>query len=286
MARPLRIQYPDAWYHVLNRGRRREEIFLGRADFEMFMYNLEYAAALFNVRVSAWCLMSNHDHLLVNTPEANLSRFMRHIDGVYTQRFTRSHRVDGQLFRGRYQAEIIDPGSDRYMMAVVAYILLNPQKAGLEKELGLYPGSSWEVSTRNPKKWDWVYTKPILDRFSGSLTQQRIAFQKYVQSNHRIFFMRSSSTMKERLPWVISHLFSGSSRHSPRTSSITRSPNHDHLLRESKTFSQQLSRCTASTSHLCLPAAGESSTNPAMWPCICSGCCALILCEQSERSSV
>jgi putative transposase len=68
------------------------------------------------------------------------------------------------------------------MMAVVAYILLNPQKAGLEKELGLYPWSSWEVSTRYPKKWDWVYTKPILDRFSGSLTQQRIAFQKYVQS--------------------------------------------------------------------------------------------------------
>ncbi len=182
MARPLRIQYPDAWYHVMNRGRRREDIFLGRADFELFLNNLEYAAALFNVRVSAWCLMSNHYHLLVNTPEANLSRFMRHIDGVYTQRFNRSHRVDGQLFRGRYKSKIIDPASDRYMMAVVAYILLNPQKAGLEKELGLYPWSSWKVYTRYQKKWAWVYTKPILGRFPGSLSHKRIAFQKFVQS--------------------------------------------------------------------------------------------------------
>ena len=140
MSRPLRIEFPEAWYHVMNRGRRREDIFLRKGDFKLFRDNLEYAAALFNVRVAAWCLMTNHYHLMVNTPEGNLSRFMRHVDGVYTQRFNKAHRLEGQLFRGRYKSLLIDPNSDRHMLAVVAYIHLNPQEARLEKELGFTSG--------------------------------------------------------------------------------------------------------------------------------------------------
>jgi len=182
MSRPLRIEFAGAWYHVMNRGRRREDIFHGKSDFKLFMGNLEYAAALFNVRVAAWCLMINHYHLMVHTPEGNLSRFMRHIDGVYTQRFNKTHRVDGQLFRGRYKSILIDPNSDRHMLAVAAYIHLNPQKAGLEKEIGLYAWSSWQAYTTRQKKWQWVDTAAILDRFSGTLAQKRIAFQRYVQA--------------------------------------------------------------------------------------------------------
>ena len=84
MARPLRIEYPDAWYHVMNRGRRAEHIFLEERDCKAFLDLLKEAVELWNVRIAAYCLMVNHYHLLVQTPNGNLSRAMRHINGVYT----------------------------------------------------------------------------------------------------------------------------------------------------------------------------------------------------------
>ena len=98
MSRPLRIQYPDAWYHVMNRGRRAEAIFRGKKDYIAFIKLLKETAELWNLRISAYCLLKNHYHLLVQTPDANLSRCMRHINGVYTQRFNKAHHIDGQLF--------------------------------------------------------------------------------------------------------------------------------------------------------------------------------------------
>ncbi len=112
MARPLRIQYKDAWYHVMNRGRRSENIYLDRDDFCLFTNLLKESSEQWGVHIAAYCLMSNHYHLLIQTPHANLSRFMRHIDGVYTQRFNRCHKLDGQLFRGRYKSILV--GEDNY----------------------------------------------------------------------------------------------------------------------------------------------------------------------------
>ena len=117
MSRPLRIQYPNAWYHVMNRGRRAEAIFGGKNDYFTFIDLLKETVELWNSRVSAYCLLSNHCHLLEQTPDANLSRCMRHIDGAYTQRFNRSHHVDGQLFRGRYKGILIDAGT--YLLEMV-----------------------------------------------------------------------------------------------------------------------------------------------------------------------
>ena len=102
MSRPLRIQYPDAWYHVMNPGRRREEIFTGKNDY--------------NVKIAAYCLISNHYHILLQTPDANISRSMRHLNGVYTQRFNRIHYCDGQLFRGWYKLILVD--ADSYFQAI------------------------------------------------------------------------------------------------------------------------------------------------------------------------
>ena len=102
MSRPLRIEYPNAWYHVMNRGRRAEKIFLNKTDYTTFLELLIESAEIWNVRIAAYCMLPNHYHILLQTPDANLSRFMRHVDGVYTQRFNRSHHYDGQLFRGRY----------------------------------------------------------------------------------------------------------------------------------------------------------------------------------------
>ena len=129
MSRPLRIQYQDAWYHVMNRGRRGEDIFIDEKDYQLFLKLLQEASKQWGVNITAFCLMSNHYHLLVQTPLANLSRFMRHIDGVYTQRFNRKHKLDGQLFRGRYKSILI--GEQNYILELIRYIHFNPVKAGI-----------------------------------------------------------------------------------------------------------------------------------------------------------
>jgi putative transposase len=97
MRRPLRIQYEDAWYHVMNRGRRSERILEVRMEYLLFMELMKNAAELWDIRLSAYYLMTNHYHMVVNTPRDDISRCMRHIDGVYTQRFNRSHGFDGLL---------------------------------------------------------------------------------------------------------------------------------------------------------------------------------------------
>ena len=128
MSRPLRIEYPDAWYHVMNRGRRGEEIFSTSEDFATFIKLLQEGAEQWNIRISAYCLLSNHYHLLIQTPLGNLARFMRHINGVYTQRYNRIHKCDGQLFRGRYKAILVE--EDRYLLELVRYIHHNPLMGG------------------------------------------------------------------------------------------------------------------------------------------------------------
>ena len=117
MTRPLRIADKDAWYHVMNRGRRGEAIFAGKDDYLLFMNLLKETVALWNLRIAAYCLMENHYHLLVQTPDANISRCMGHLNGVYTQRFNRRHGCDGQLFRGRYKAVLVDADSYLFRLA-------------------------------------------------------------------------------------------------------------------------------------------------------------------------
>lgn len=91
MARPLRIEYPGAWYHVMNRGANRNRIFSIDQNYEEFLKVLQEACSLFKVYISAYCLMNNHYHIVLNTPEGNLSRFMRRVNGVYTQRYNKKH---------------------------------------------------------------------------------------------------------------------------------------------------------------------------------------------------
>jgi len=150
MSRPLRIEYPDAWYHVMNRGRRSEKIFFTDTDREAFIKVLQEASELWNFRISAFCLMSNHYHLLIQTPDSNLSRGMRHINGVYTQRFNRGHKKEGPLFRGRYKAVLID--ADNHVLEVLRYIHRNPLKAGIVKTPDDYSWSSHQGYMSQAKK--------------------------------------------------------------------------------------------------------------------------------------
>lgn len=154
MTRPLRIEYPGAWYHVMNRGRRGENIFSDKRDYEVFINLLKETAELWNVKITAYCLMSNHYHILLQTPEGNLSRIMRHLNGIYTQRYNKMHGYDGQLFRGRYKSILVD--EDTYLLELLKYIHKKPVKAKLVENLNDYPWSSHKGYFSKKKDHDWL----------------------------------------------------------------------------------------------------------------------------------
>jgi putative transposase len=164
MSRPLRIQYPDAWYHIMNRGRRGEDIFTDKNDYHAFVDLLKELVEDYNIKIAAYCLLPNHYHLLVQTPDSNISRAMRHLNGVYTQRFNRNHNFDGQLFRGRYKSILVE--GDSYLMELVRYIHRNPMEAGLVDSLGKYTWSSHKGYLSSAKKWDWLHKDYILNFFA------------------------------------------------------------------------------------------------------------------------
>jgi len=178
MSRPLRIQYPDAWYHVMNRGRRGEKIFATKEDYGSFVDLLEELDEVFKVKVAAYCLMPNHYHLLVQTPDANLSRSMRHLNGVYTQRYNKRHRCDGQLFRGRYKSIVVE--SDSYALELVRYIHRNPLEAGLVDNLQKYQWSTHKTYLSDSKKWKWLHKDYILKLFSKSKPESIRLYKQFV----------------------------------------------------------------------------------------------------------
>jgi len=178
MSRPLRIEYEGAWYHVMNRGRRSDKIFEGPDDYRLFIDLLKAAIELWNIQISAYCLMSNHYHLLIHTPQGNLSRCMRHINGVYTQRFNRAHGLDGQLFRGRFKAIVVR--GDEYLLQLVRYIHRNPLGAGIVDHLGEYPWSSHNGYLSSAREWDWLYKDFILSILSAREEHRLQAYQQFI----------------------------------------------------------------------------------------------------------
>ena len=178
MSRPIRIAYPKAWYHVINRGRRAEDIFLEKFDYKMFVALLQETAEAWNIRIAAYCLMPNHYHLLVNTPEANISRAMRHLNGVYTQRFNSRYHLDGQLFRGRYKSILV--GGDSYLLQLVRYIHRNPLEAGIVEDMKAYPWSSHKAYLSVAKRWDWLHKKFILSLLTDDKKSQIRLYRRFV----------------------------------------------------------------------------------------------------------
>ncbi len=141
MPRQLRIQYEGATYHLMSRGDRREEIFRDHLDRKRFLETLGSACGKTGWQVHAYCLMSNHCHLVVETPRPNLVEGMKWLLGTYTMRFNRRHKLSGHLFAGRYKSLLIDETEPAYLRAVCDYVHLNPIRAGLlrkqeEKEKG------------------------------------------------------------------------------------------------------------------------------------------------------
>lgn len=181
MSRPLRIVYPGAWYHVMNRGRRRERIFSEEEDFRAFINLLRESIDAWGIRVGAYCLMSNHYHLLMQTPLGNLPRAMRHIDGVYTQRYNRRYGHDGQLFRGRYKAVLVQ--AEGYLVEVVRYIHQNPKRAGVETEFGAYPWTSHQGYLSSARRWEWLAKEPVMSLIAGVAADRRRAYIEFIRRN-------------------------------------------------------------------------------------------------------
>ena len=178
MSRPLRIDYPNAWHHVMNRARRGQDLFVDKADYQQFIDLLQETADLFNVNVAAYCLMPTHYHLMFQTPDANLSRCMRHLNGVYTQRYNVGHGCDGSLFRGRYKSILVD--ADGYVLQLVRYIHRNPLKAGLVKRLDQYVWSSHKGYISKAKKWNWLYKHFVLEMLTAQKSSQIQIYKQFM----------------------------------------------------------------------------------------------------------
>jgi REP element-mobilizing transposase RayT len=166
MARKLRIEYSGAIYHVMNRGDRREDIFRDDPDREAFLATLAEACGKTGWEVHALCLMSNHFHLVVETPQANLVAGMKWLLGTYTGRFNRRHKVFGRLFSGRYKSLIVDGSGNGYLQTVCDYVHLNPARAKLlraAEPLREYRWSSWPEYLKTPgQRWPWLRVDRVL----------------------------------------------------------------------------------------------------------------------------
>ena len=169
MARKLRVQYPGAIYHVMSRGDRREPIFKDDADRERFLATLGEACAKTGWQVHAYCLMANHFHLVVETPQGNLVTGMKWFLGTYTGRFNRRHKLFGHLFSGRYKSLIVDGSGDGYLRTVCDYVHLNPARAKLlqpEQPLRAYRWSSWPEYLKSPgKRPKWLRVERLLGEY-------------------------------------------------------------------------------------------------------------------------
>ena len=144
MARPLRIEFPGALYHVTARGDKKAAIYNDNDDREQFLSILKDVCRRFNWIIHSYCLMDNHYHLLVETPEGNLSLGMRQLNGVYTQRFNRKHHQVGHVFQGRFKAIIVEKES--YLLELARYIVLNPVRARMVRTAMQWPWSSFRAT--------------------------------------------------------------------------------------------------------------------------------------------
>lgn len=180
MARPLRVEFPGAVYHVTSRGNARKSIYLSDSDRYDFLDILNRVVERYHWLCHAYCLMGNHNHFLIETPEANLSLGMRHLNGVYTQSFNRRNRRVGHLFQGRYKAQLVEHGS--YLLEVTRYIVLNPVRAEIVSSPADYRWSSYgsTVGLRQPEPF--LSTIWFLSQFASN---NHIARSRYRAFVHR-----------------------------------------------------------------------------------------------------
>jgi len=189
MARPLRIEEADMWYHVMCRGNAKQRVFVDERDYDAFVTRLGTLAIEMNVEIHAYVLMNNHLHIFIRTRTPNLSRFMQRLLTGYTQWFNTRHERCGHLFQGRYKALVVD--RDAYGAAVSRYIHLNPVRVPqarrwtvdeLRTRLRTYPWSSYPAMIGAAKAPPWLRTEATLASRGRTLRAQQHDYREFVES--------------------------------------------------------------------------------------------------------
>ena len=179
MARPLRVEYPGAYYHVINRGNGGERIFKSDRDKEKFLEYLAKDNERFAINIHSYCIMTDHYHLIVETPQPNLSLAVQWLNVSYATYYNKKHRRNGHLFQGRFKAILIN--ADEYIIQLSRYIHLNPVRAKKVLKPGDYPWSSYLSFTGERKLQDWLETGGILSHFGKQRKRTIQNYREYVE---------------------------------------------------------------------------------------------------------
>ena len=184
MARPLRLELSGGIYHVTSRGDGREDIYLSDADRMGWLEVFSEVCQRFNWVCHAWCQMTNHYHLLIETPEPNLAKGMRQLNGVYTQRFNRVHARVGHVFQGRYKAILVE--RDSYLLELARYVVLNPLRAKMVRRLEAWPWSSYLATCGQTAASPWLQTDWLLAQFGQRRSSAIVKYVAFVHEGARL----------------------------------------------------------------------------------------------------
>jgi REP element-mobilizing transposase RayT len=179
----LRLEHPGAFWHVTSRGNERRMIYRDDADRREFLDVLGRVGTLYRWRVHAYVLMGNHYHLLLETPETTLSRGMRQLNGIYTQRFNRRHSRAGHLFQGRFHAVLVE--RDSHLLEMARYVVLNPVRAGLTKTASGWPWSSFRATAGLDRPPSWLETRSTIGSFGTARAHAAERYQTFVAEGHQ-----------------------------------------------------------------------------------------------------
>ncbi len=179
MARPLRLEFSGALYHITSRGDRQEDIYANDPDREAFLFILADVCAIYNWVCHAYCLMNNHYHLLIETLDGNLARGMRQLNGVYTQTFNRTHERVGHVFQGRYKSILVD--KENYLLELSRYIVLNPVRADMVRAAQDWRWSSYRATAGLCQPPDFLSTDWILAAFGKRKSTAVDRYRQFVR---------------------------------------------------------------------------------------------------------
>lgn len=178
MARPLRIQFPGAVYHITSRGNARQAVYLCDEDRQHFCRTLAQVIARYAWRCHAYCLMHNHYHLLIETLEATLARGMRQLNGVYTQHFNQTHHRVGHLWQGRYTAILVE--KETHLLELCRYVVLNPVRAHLVSDPAAWLWSSYRAMLGTVTTPTWLTTAWVLKHFGSDRPTAQQRYRAFV----------------------------------------------------------------------------------------------------------
>jgi REP element-mobilizing transposase RayT len=180
MARPLRIEYPGAFYHVMHRGNAGSDIFKSIRDREKFLEYIRKAVERYGIKIHTYCLMTNHYHLLVETTYPNLSQAVKWINVGYVAYFNRKRNRSGHLFQGRFKAVVVD--ADEYLLHLSRYIHLNPVRAGMIEYCKEYSWSSYPAFGGYKKAPEWLETDWLLSFFGQNRKKSMERYREFLES--------------------------------------------------------------------------------------------------------